>query len=70
MRGGGSWSPFPQIPWESHPFVPQVILSPFLLPRFIVVCGNITVDSVTAFLRNFLRHRSGEINMDIVFLGE
>ncbi|KAM7328785.1 hypothetical protein ACRRTK_012877 [Alexandromys fortis] len=47
-----------------------VILSPFLLPRFIVVCGNITVDSVTAFLRNFLRHRSGEINMDIVFLGE
>ncbi|XP_006171562.1 potassium channel subfamily U member 1 isoform X2 [Tupaia chinensis] len=25
--------------------------------KFIVVCGNITVDSVTAFLRNFLRHR-------------
>uniref|UniRef100_F6ZIC7 Potassium channel subfamily U member 1 n=1 Tax=Equus caballus TaxID=9796 RepID=F6ZIC7_HORSE len=42
----------------------------FLLPRFIVVCGNITVDSVAAFLRNFLRHKSGEINTEIVFLGE
>uniref|UniRef100_A0A8C8TF88 Potassium channel subfamily U member 1 n=1 Tax=Peromyscus maniculatus bairdii TaxID=230844 RepID=A0A8C8TF88_PERMB len=38
--------------------------------KFIVVCGNITIDSVTAFLRNFLRHRSGEINTEIVFLGE
>uniref|UniRef100_A0A8C5VWV5 Potassium channel subfamily U member 1 n=1 Tax=Microcebus murinus TaxID=30608 RepID=A0A8C5VWV5_MICMU len=38
--------------------------------KFIVVCGNITVDSVTAFLRNFLRHRSGEMNTEIVFLGE
>ncbi|XP_064224755.1 potassium channel subfamily U member 1 [Aotus nancymaae] len=38
--------------------------------KFIVVCGNITVDSVTAFLRNFLRHKSGEINTEIVFLGE
>nr|XP_048312407.1 potassium channel subfamily U member 1 isoform X3 [Myodes glareolus] len=38
--------------------------------KFIVVCGNITVDSVTAFLRNFLHHESGAINMDIVFLGE
>ncbi|CAO2611737.1 Potassium channel subfamily U member 1 [Lemmus lemmus] len=38
--------------------------------KFIVVCGNITVDSVTAFLRNFLHHKSGEVNMDIVFLGE
>ncbi|KAM9670590.1 potassium channel subfamily U member 1 [Dama dama] len=38
--------------------------------KFIVVCGNITVDSVTAFLRNFLRHKSGEINIEIVFLGE
>ncbi|XP_048186487.1 potassium channel subfamily U member 1 [Perognathus longimembris pacificus] len=38
--------------------------------KFIVVCGNITVDSVTAFLRNFLRHRAGEINTEIVFLGE
>ncbi|KAL1772872.1 potassium channel subfamily U member 1 [Sigmodon hispidus] len=38
--------------------------------KFIVVCGNITVDSVTAFLRNFLRHRSGEINTEIVILGE
>ncbi|XP_021573096.1 potassium channel subfamily U member 1-like, partial [Carlito syrichta] len=37
--------------------------------KFIVVCGNITVDSVTAFLRNFLRHKSGEINTEIVFLG-
>ncbi|KAL4664141.1 hypothetical protein H8957_013368 [Semnopithecus entellus] len=38
--------------------------------KFIVVCGNITVDSVTAFLRNFLRRKSGEINTEIVFLGE
>ncbi|ELK28868.1 Potassium channel subfamily U member 1 [Myotis davidii] len=38
--------------------------------KFIVVCGNITVDSVTAFLRNFLRHKSGEIHTEIVFLGE
>ncbi|XP_012879665.1 PREDICTED: potassium channel subfamily U member 1 [Dipodomys ordii] len=38
--------------------------------KFIVVCGNITVDSVTAFLRNFLRHKAGEINTEIVFLGE
>ncbi|XP_077625679.1 potassium channel subfamily U member 1 [Crocuta crocuta] len=38
--------------------------------RFIVVCGNITIDSVTAFLRNFLRHKPGEINIEIVFLGE
>ncbi|XP_012580231.1 PREDICTED: potassium channel subfamily U member 1 [Condylura cristata] len=38
--------------------------------KFIVVCGNITVDSVTAFLRNFLRHKSGEISTEIVFLGE
>uniref|UniRef100_A0A8C6IID3 Pore-forming subunit of the sperm-specific alkalization activated K(+) current n=1 Tax=Mus spicilegus TaxID=10103 RepID=A0A8C6IID3_MUSSI len=38
--------------------------------KFIVVCGNITVDSVTAFLRNFLHRKSGEINIEIVFLGE
>uniref|UniRef100_A0A8C0XK08 Potassium channel subfamily U member 1 n=1 Tax=Castor canadensis TaxID=51338 RepID=A0A8C0XK08_CASCN len=38
--------------------------------KFIVVCGNITVDSVTAFLRNFLRNKPGEINTEIVFLGE
>ena len=50
--------------------VPRVITGLALAPRFIVVCGNITVDSVTAFLRNFLRHKSGEINTEIVFLGE
>ncbi|XP_038602887.1 potassium channel subfamily U member 1 isoform X2 [Tachyglossus aculeatus] len=38
--------------------------------KFIVVCGNITVESVTAFLRNFLRHNKGEIVSEIVFLGE
>ncbi|XP_066093597.1 potassium channel subfamily U member 1 [Saccopteryx bilineata] len=38
--------------------------------KFIVVCGNITVDSVTAFLRNFLRHKAGVIHTEIVFLGE
>uniref|UniRef100_A0A6I8N2Q8 Potassium channel subfamily U member 1 n=1 Tax=Ornithorhynchus anatinus TaxID=9258 RepID=A0A6I8N2Q8_ORNAN len=38
--------------------------------KFIVVCGNITVESVTAFLRNFLRHNKGEIDSEIVFLGE
>ncbi|GAB1301765.1 Potassium channel subfamily U member 1 [Apodemus speciosus] len=38
--------------------------------KFIVVCGNITIDSVTAFLRNFLHRKAGEINIEIVFLGE
>ncbi|XP_021025901.1 potassium channel subfamily U member 1 [Mus caroli] len=38
--------------------------------KFIVVCGNITVDNVTAFLRNFLHRKSGEINIEIVFLGD
>ncbi|XP_073075016.1 potassium channel subfamily U member 1 [Manis javanica] len=38
--------------------------------KFIMVCGNITVDSVTAFLRNFLHRKSGEINTEIVFLGD
>ncbi|XP_031195263.1 potassium channel subfamily U member 1 isoform X2 [Mastomys coucha] len=38
--------------------------------KFIVVCGNITIDSVTAFLRNFLHRKTGEINIEIVFLGE
>ncbi|KAM9194458.1 LOW QUALITY PROTEIN: potassium channel subfamily U member 1 [Dugong dugon] len=38
--------------------------------KFIVVCGNITVDSVSAFLSNFLRHNLGEISTEIVFLGE
>uniref|UniRef100_G3TM81 Potassium channel subfamily U member 1 n=1 Tax=Loxodonta africana TaxID=9785 RepID=G3TM81_LOXAF len=38
--------------------------------KFIVVCGNITVDSVSAFLSNFLRHNLEEISTEIVFLGE
>ncbi|ELV09434.1 Potassium channel subfamily U member 1 [Tupaia chinensis] len=51
--------------------LPQILqILQVMKTRFIVVCGNITVDSVTAFLRNFLRHRSGEINTEIVFLGE
>ncbi|KAI5149332.1 Potassium Channel Subfamily U Member 1 [Manis pentadactyla] len=38
--------------------------------KFIVVSGNITVDSVTAFLRKFLHCKSVEINTKIVFLGD
>ncbi|XP_054984406.1 potassium channel subfamily U member 1 [Sorex araneus] len=38
--------------------------------KFIVVCGNITVESVAAFLGNFLRLKSGQISTEIVFLGE
>ncbi|XP_031806543.1 potassium channel subfamily U member 1 isoform X2 [Sarcophilus harrisii] len=38
--------------------------------KFIVVCGNITVESVTAFLRNFLQPKAGEMNIEIIFLGE
>ncbi|XP_049628413.1 potassium channel subfamily U member 1-like [Suncus etruscus] len=38
--------------------------------KFIVVCGNITVESVGAFLGNFLRLKSGKLNTEVVFLGE
>uniref|UniRef100_A0A5F8GWM2 Potassium channel subfamily U member 1 n=1 Tax=Monodelphis domestica TaxID=13616 RepID=A0A5F8GWM2_MONDO len=38
--------------------------------KFIVVCGDISVDTVTSFLRNFLGHRSRENNNEIIFLGE
>ncbi|KAK2509652.1 hypothetical protein MC885_014060, partial [Smutsia gigantea] len=51
--------------------LPQILqILQAIRTRFIAVCGNITVDSVTAFLRNFLRHKSGKINTEIVFLGE
>ncbi|XP_075766919.1 LOW QUALITY PROTEIN: potassium channel subfamily U member 1 [Pelodiscus sinensis] len=38
--------------------------------KFIVVCGDITLDSVTAFLTNFLAQDTGDICTEIVFLGE
>ncbi|XP_039377155.1 potassium channel subfamily U member 1 isoform X3 [Mauremys reevesii] len=38
--------------------------------KYIVVCGDITLESVTAFLRNFLAQDTGDICTEIVFLGE
>ncbi|XP_045142805.1 potassium channel subfamily U member 1 [Echinops telfairi] len=38
--------------------------------KFIMVCGNITVDSVSAFLSNFLRFKSTHYSTEIVFMGE
>ncbi|KAG8141374.1 hypothetical protein E2320_007001, partial [Naja naja] len=38
--------------------------------KFIVVCGNITLSSVTAFLSDFLTQHKGNIASEIVFLGE
>uniref|UniRef100_A0ACB8EYE0 Uncharacterized protein n=1 Tax=Sphaerodactylus townsendi TaxID=933632 RepID=A0ACB8EYE0_9SAUR len=38
--------------------------------KFIIVCGDITLNSVTAFLRNFLSQDTGEITTEIIFLGE
>ncbi|XP_013915623.1 PREDICTED: potassium channel subfamily U member 1-like [Thamnophis sirtalis] len=38
--------------------------------KFIVVCGNITLSSVTAFLSDFITQDKGDIACEIVFLGE
>ncbi|XP_074838010.1 potassium channel subfamily U member 1 [Carettochelys insculpta] len=38
--------------------------------KFIVVCGNFTVESVTAFLTNFLAEDTGDVCTEIIFLGE
>ncbi|XP_039212564.1 potassium channel subfamily U member 1 [Crotalus tigris] len=38
--------------------------------KFIVVCGNITLSSVTAFLIDFITQDRGDIASEIVFLGE
>ncbi|EMP41740.1 Potassium channel subfamily U member 1 [Chelonia mydas] len=38
--------------------------------KYIVVCGDITLKSVTAFLRNFLAQDTGDVCTEIVFLGE
>uniref|UniRef100_A0A8C4VG43 Potassium calcium-activated channel subfamily U member 1 n=1 Tax=Gopherus evgoodei TaxID=1825980 RepID=A0A8C4VG43_9SAUR len=38
--------------------------------KYIVVCGDITLESVTAFLRNFLAQDTRDICTEIVFLGE
>ncbi|XP_077661667.1 potassium channel subfamily U member 1 [Eretmochelys imbricata] len=38
--------------------------------KYIVVCGDITLKSVTAFLRNFLVQDTGDVCTEIVFLGE
>ncbi|XP_061449359.1 potassium channel subfamily U member 1 [Rhineura floridana] len=37
--------------------------------KYIVVCGDITLNSVTAFLRDFLSQTTGEVT-EIIFLGE
>uniref|UniRef100_A0A8C6ZJN9 Potassium calcium-activated channel subfamily U member 1 n=1 Tax=Nothoprocta perdicaria TaxID=30464 RepID=A0A8C6ZJN9_NOTPE len=38
--------------------------------NYIVVCGNITLESVTAFLQDFLLQDKGNICTEILFLGE
>ncbi|KAM9609476.1 potassium channel subfamily U member 1 [Morphnus guianensis] len=38
--------------------------------NYIVVCGNITLESVTTFLRDFLLRDKGNICTEILFLGE
>uniref|UniRef100_A0A670K0B3 BK channel n=1 Tax=Podarcis muralis TaxID=64176 RepID=A0A670K0B3_PODMU len=38
--------------------------------KYIVVCGYITLHSVTTFLRDFLAPGSGQVATEIVFLGE
>ncbi|KFV58437.1 Calcium-activated potassium channel subunit alpha-1, partial [Tyto alba] len=38
--------------------------------NYIVVCGNITLESVTAFLRDFLLQHKGNVCTEILFLGE
>nr|XP_020641778.1 potassium channel subfamily U member 1 isoform X2 [Pogona vitticeps] len=38
--------------------------------KFIVVCGNVTLNSVTAFLRDFLAQATGDVATEIIFLGE
>ncbi|KAF7242100.1 Potassium channel subfamily U member 1 [Varanus komodoensis] len=38
--------------------------------KYIVVCGDINLNSVTAFLRDFLNHSTGEVATEIIFLGE
>ncbi|NWZ57361.1 KCNU1 protein, partial [Haliaeetus albicilla] len=38
--------------------------------NYIVVCGNITLESVTTFLRDFLLRDKGNVCTEILFLGE
>ncbi|KGL82369.1 Potassium channel subfamily U member 1, partial [Tinamus guttatus] len=38
--------------------------------NYIVVCGNITLESVTAFLQDFLLQDKGNVCTEILFLGE
>ncbi|KAJ7305123.1 hypothetical protein JRQ81_010989, partial [Phrynocephalus forsythii] len=38
--------------------------------KFIVVCGDVTLNSVTAFLRDFLAQATGDVATEIIFLGE
>ncbi|XP_067168375.1 potassium channel subfamily U member 1 [Apteryx mantelli] len=38
--------------------------------KYIVVCGNITLESVTAFLQDFLLQDKGNVCTEILFLGE
>ncbi|KAH0623188.1 hypothetical protein JD844_031238 [Phrynosoma platyrhinos] len=38
--------------------------------KFIVICGNINLNSVTAFIKDFLAQASGDVATEMVFLGE
>lgn len=40
----------------------------FLLYRHIVVCGHITLESVSNFLKDFLHKDRDDVNVEIVFL--
>ena len=37
-------------------------------PRHIVVCGHITLESVSNFLKDFLHKDRDDVNVEIVFL--
>lgn len=39
-----------------------------LLRRHIVVCGHITLESVSNFLKDFLHKDRDDVNVEIVFL--
>ena len=38
------------------------------LPRHIVVCGNITFESVSVFLKDFLHEDRDDVDVEVVFL--
>ena len=44
------------------------VLLLFSLPRHIVVCGNITFESVSVFLKDFLHEDRDDVDVEVVFL--